>query len=344
MVHTVSFRVASADALDVLGGAPGRRGRSRRGATATACGSRIPRASASSSSSSTVDDEPLVARHPEIPAEHALQGFDGVRAFARRPRGEPRAARGRARLRADRRGHVGGARRRRAAACYAYDAPPAPEPGIPGAGTVHHVAWASHDEDHEAWQRRVTEAGRARDARDRPLLVPLDLLPRAERRAVRDRDARPRGSAIDEDPEHLGEALILPPAFEHLRGEGRAGADAAAEPRGPTGRDASSSLAGASPRRRARRRARPPPRPRRGRARPLPAARPPRPRAPAPRRHPGRPARRCRPGGGTGTRSAGSRRPSRRPSTRPRRCSPPSSTPCRCRRSASCSAASRRAR
>jgi glyoxalase family protein len=25
------------------------------------------------------------------------------------------------------------------------------------------------------------------------------------------------GFAVDEDPEHLGEALTLPPAFEHLR-------------------------------------------------------------------------------------------------------------------------------
>ena len=28
------------------------------------------------------DDEPLIASHPEIPREHALQGFDGVRAYA----------------------------------------------------------------------------------------------------------------------------------------------------------------------------------------------------------------------------------------------------------------------
>src|SRR3974377_636898 len=34
--------------------------------------------------------------------------------------------------------------------------------------------------------------GRPSDAGDRPLLVPLDLLPRADRRAVRDRDTRPR--------------------------------------------------------------------------------------------------------------------------------------------------------
>ena len=27
-------------------------------------------------------DEPLTAEHPEVPAEHALRGFAGVRAFA----------------------------------------------------------------------------------------------------------------------------------------------------------------------------------------------------------------------------------------------------------------------
>src|SRR5207245_3782525 len=32
-----------------------------------------------------VADEPLVAEHPEIPGELAIQGFDGVRAFATDP-------------------------------------------------------------------------------------------------------------------------------------------------------------------------------------------------------------------------------------------------------------------
>src|ERR1700675_2358180 len=34
---------------------------------------------------STAEDAVLTAEHPEIPAEHALQGFDGVRAFAAEP-------------------------------------------------------------------------------------------------------------------------------------------------------------------------------------------------------------------------------------------------------------------
>src|SRR3954451_1213913 len=33
----------------------------------------------------TVADAPLTADHPEIPAEHALQGFDGVRAYSAAP-------------------------------------------------------------------------------------------------------------------------------------------------------------------------------------------------------------------------------------------------------------------
>src|SRR6266545_3877507 len=40
---------------------------------------------------------------------------------------------------------------------YRYDR--SDERGVPGAGTVHHVAWASPMDEHEAWQRRVAESG-----------------------------------------------------------------------------------------------------------------------------------------------------------------------------------------
>ncbi|HEV3407516.1 MAG TPA: VOC family protein, partial [Gaiellaceae bacterium] len=102
------------------------------------------------------NDEPLVAVHPEIPAEVALQGFDGVRAFSldpERSRGflaetmgfRPDGASG-----YEARGEARGS-------FYAYDQ--ARERGIGGAGTVHHVAWSSPMEEHEAWRRRVLEAG-----------------------------------------------------------------------------------------------------------------------------------------------------------------------------------------
>src|SRR5206468_240737 len=105
-------------------------------------------------------DEPLTARHPEIPEEHALRGFAGVRAFthdaeASRPFLEEVL------------GFVPGFESRgdHRGSFYVYDDPPA-DRGLGGAGTVHHVAWASPPEEHEAWQRRVAEAG----ARPAPVL------------------------------------------------------------------------------------------------------------------------------------------------------------------------------
>jgi glyoxalase family protein len=161
-----------------------------------------------------VGDEPLVAKHPEIPEEHALQGFDGVRAYAIDPERtralleetlafEPRGE-NEWEARGDERGGF-----------YAYD--PAPEGrGIPGAGTVHHVAWATTIEDHEAWQRRVAAAG----------MHPTPVIDRFYFKSVYFREPNGilfelatlgPGFATDEDPEHLGERLSLPPAFEHLR-------------------------------------------------------------------------------------------------------------------------------
>ena len=54
-----------------------------------------------------------------------------------------------------------GGPRRAARGLYAYDAAP-DEPGIGGAGTVHHVAWASTMDDHEAWRQRARRPGPGR--------------------------------------------------------------------------------------------------------------------------------------------------------------------------------------
>jgi glyoxalase family protein len=158
-------------------------------------------------------DEPLVADHPEIPREHALQGFDGVRAFSSADasrhlleQGLGFAPTGDAtwEIRGDERGSF-----------YVYDPPP-PERGIGGAGTVHHVAWASTMDDHEVWRRRAAEHG----AR------PTEVIDRFWFRSIYFREpsgvlfeiaTMGPGFTTDEDPEHLGEKLVLPPAFEHLR-------------------------------------------------------------------------------------------------------------------------------
>ena len=213
MVHTISFRVGSEEALtfweDRLGeegigttGVPGR------------LGFADPEGLGLELVVSQVGDEPLVARHPEIAPELALQGFDGVRAFA----ADPERSRG---LLQDVLGFASTGqadwecRGESRGGLYGYDAPPSGA-GVPGAGTVHHVAWSSTMDDHEAWQRRVTEAGmRATPVIDRFWFRSVYF--REPSGVLFELATLGPGFAVDEDPEHLGEALILPPAFEHLR-------------------------------------------------------------------------------------------------------------------------------
>jgi glyoxalase family protein len=73
-------------------------------------------------------------------------------------------------------------------------------------------------EEHEAWQRRVAEAGGR----------PTPVIDRFWFRSIYFREPSGvlfeiatlgPGFSTDEDPAHLGEALILPPAFEHLRAQ-----------------------------------------------------------------------------------------------------------------------------
>jgi glyoxalase family protein len=166
----------------------------------------------------TVDstgDEPLLADHPEIPGAVALHGFDAVRAYS----SEPDASR---RLLEDALGFSpldGGyeARGDRRGSRYVYDRPPA-ERGVPGGGTIHHVAWACVKEDQPAWRERVIAAG----AR------PTPIIERYYFRSVYFREPSGvlfeiatigPGFGVDEDPEHLGERIALPPDFEPLRPE-----------------------------------------------------------------------------------------------------------------------------
>ncbi|HZI90656.1 MAG TPA: VOC family protein, partial [Thermoleophilaceae bacterium] len=100
-------------------------------------------------------DAPLIADHPEVPSEMALQGFDGVRAYA----GDPDASKGLLdKLGFEPAGDGWEVRGEERGGLYAYDAPPA-EPGRPGGGTVHHVAFASQMDDHEAWRERAQQGG-----------------------------------------------------------------------------------------------------------------------------------------------------------------------------------------
>jgi glyoxalase family protein len=163
---------------------------------------------------SSATDAPLVAQAPDVPAEHALLGFEGVRAFSSRPDMS-------ARLLGDTLGFTpdGDARWRlrgdERSAGLMYDAAPAGR-GIQGAGTVHHVAWASRDEDHEAWRARALDAGaHATPIIDRDYFQSVYF--REPSGVLFELATRSPGFTVDEPAEHLGEALKLPKQHEHLR-------------------------------------------------------------------------------------------------------------------------------
>jgi glyoxalase family protein len=160
------------------------------------------------------DDPPLAARADDIPAEHALLGFDGVRVF-----GE--AAERENRLLTDAMGFsltapgeyeiTGGHR----TAVYGYDAPP-PSVGLQGAGTVHHIAWCDRDDEHARWRDELARIG----AGPTPIIDRqyfLSVYFREPRGVLFELATPSPGFAVDEDPEHLGEQLRLPPQHEHLR-------------------------------------------------------------------------------------------------------------------------------
>jgi glyoxalase family protein len=213
MVHTVAWRVASdealafwAERLGAEGVAVERDGTRLRFADPEGMGLEI--------GIVETDDEPLVARHPDIPAELALQGFDGVRAYSADPDAsrtlleetlgfEPQGGRD-WEVRGESRGSF-----------YAYETPPEAR-GESGAGTVHHVAWASGMEEHAAWRERVAQAG----------MRPTPVIDRFYFRSVYFREPSGvlfeiatlgPGFTADEPLETLGEALSLPPAYEPLR-------------------------------------------------------------------------------------------------------------------------------
>ncbi len=161
-------------------------------------------------------DDPLVATHPEIPVEHALQGFDGVRAYAHEPARSADLLGVTLGFR-DTGGGAWEARGESRGSFYAYDSPP-DEPGIGGAGTVHHIAWASELDDEEAWQKRVAEAG----ARPTPIIDRYyfrSIYFREPSGVLFEIATKGPGFSADEDPEHLGERLSLPPNYESLRSQ-----------------------------------------------------------------------------------------------------------------------------
>jgi glyoxalase family protein len=185
MVHRIGFRVASDEAIGFWAERLTRYGLPNRRAGATLA-FEDPEGLGFELVVDDSGDPPLRARHPQIPEEVALRGFDGVRMFSRSPERSagvladvlgarsvdpatpveavldgdagdagPAAAQGSAataglgryELRSDRRGGV-----------VTLDAAPTERPNH-GAGTVHHVAFGIRDADYEAWLPQVESRG-----------------------------------------------------------------------------------------------------------------------------------------------------------------------------------------
>ena len=158
-------------------------------------------------------DEPLTAIHPEIPQEFALRGFAGVRAFSADPgSSSPFLVEGLNFQPAGDHGYeVRGALRG-----SFYQQQRSTLRGLPGSGTVHHVAWAAPLGEHSAWLGRLAEAG----------TPSTPIIDRYYFRSIYFREPSGvlfeiasigPGFTVDEPAEHLGEHLSLTPRYEHLR-------------------------------------------------------------------------------------------------------------------------------
>jgi glyoxalase family protein len=161
-------------------------------------------------------DTPLTAVNLDVPAEFALQGFEAVRALVADP------ARSEALLSqvlgfSEREADDWEARGSERGGRIVFEQ--SSERGIPGAGTVHHVAWSVLNSEIEDWQRHMTNAGaHATPVIDRfyfrsvyfrepgGILYELATLDGA-------------GFASDEAPEDMGQGLSLPPFLESRRSE-----------------------------------------------------------------------------------------------------------------------------
>jgi len=211
MVHTVRWRVASDEALDFWQKRLDNHVLARDGNRLTFVDREGLRHEVGVIETT---DEPLIAEHPEIPAELALQGFDGVRAFS----ADPEQSRGflEGTLEFDPHDDGWEARGEQRGGLYAYDAAPE-NPGIGGAGTVHHVAWASPIGEHDAWRERIAAGSQVTPIIDRFYFKSIYF--REPSGVLFEIATIGPGFATDEPLEHLGERLSLPPAFEHLRSQ-----------------------------------------------------------------------------------------------------------------------------
>ncbi len=212
MVHRVVHRVSSADTLDFWADRLGDEGVST---SRVDGGLRFADPEGLEHEFRVVDvpDAPLTARSTEVPDEHALRGFHAVHASVADPRKTEK-------LLADvlnfesHGDHEWEARGGSRGGSIVFD--PASGRGFGGAGTIHHIAWGTPYDEHDAWRQRVVDGG----------VQPTPVIDRFYFKSIYFREPGGilyelatigPGFATDEPAETLGESLALPPDFERLR-------------------------------------------------------------------------------------------------------------------------------
>lgn len=210
MIHTIAWRVPSTASLDYWGDKLETAGvKVERGDTLVfedPDGMRFELIVDESS------DEPLVATSPNVDPQHALRGFAGAKAYTSDTKRSGSFLTQILGFEQD--GDTFSTAGEDRSAFYSYEE--ASEAGIEGSGTVHHIAWGSEVDEHQAWRDEIASV--------HPGVTPI--IDRMYFRSIYFREpsgvlfevaTKGPGFTYDEPLETLGEKLVLPQRYEHLR-------------------------------------------------------------------------------------------------------------------------------